>query len=271
MGKGTDWRAGAGNHVAPWIVGAHDKAEIFRSSGECRCGARRQTDRNERALRRGAKAIRAGIMRRISQLFEGDCIGMTEREADTACQRAIAQTICPDNPFIPAQAGIRLRAGYEKAGDCSTKNTGPFVRDNIACALIASALCDHGKQFQDGFDAVGKRNKAKRCGACTIAADGDVKPDVTIMDLRAQSNVGGDCLKAEHSAAVDRDGNLWRQSRRDRALRQHAAQRGGQRAGIENFSVANTGECISEHRNAAICCDAERSDVGCESWSGHGT
>ena len=109
------------------------------------------------------------------------------------------------------------------------KTLAPFVRDNIACAPIASALCDYGKQIQGGFDAVSKRDNAKRCGARIIAADGDGKPHVTITRLRAQPNVGGDCRKAERSAAVDRDRNLWRRSRRHRELRQYAAQCGGER------------------------------------------
>ena len=93
MRGGTNRRAGARDNEAPRIVGTYDKAQSFGFDRKALERIGRNPDSQHNPRRRRAQSARAGGGCGFRQLIERRRVSMTEREAETVCQRTVAKAM----------------------------------------------------------------------------------------------------------------------------------------------------------------------------------
>jgi hypothetical protein len=154
-----------------------------------------------------------------------------------------------------AVIALRQRTAV-RACKCVRKTIDSLGGDDVACAR--APLRQNKQQTRDSLDAIAWCDNAEVDCSCFVAADGKPQHHLTIVQLRAQADIGGNARKIKRSAAVDHDGNFGIETTAERLLRYGAAQYGGECACVEDFRSIKSGERIAQDWHAILASDAER-------------
>ena len=148
-----------------------------------------------------------------------------------------------------------------EVGDGRTEPCDALRRKNVARARIAATPRNDFEQARGGFDAARPATHAELDRARVVAADADAKRGSAVDRFCAQAHVGGKPLEMSAPPPSIATETLARESWRERRLRERAAQIGGERAGIEDFSGIEPGERIASEpeRRPPPRCRARRS------------
>ena len=148
----------------------------------------------------------------------------------------------------------------DKAGEGGCKGRCAIRRDYIACSRRMSVAGNDLEEPPRSFYCISRREDTESGRRRRIACDADVKYGGAVRQIGAEAYVGGKAVEAQCTAAIDYDGNFRSEPRRQRRVRQRAAQIGGEAAGVENFLDVEAGEHIGMDRNSILGCDSERGD-----------
>ena len=134
-----------------------------------------------------------------------------------------------------------------------------FGLQDITRAYVAAALRDDLQESNRGFYSLRNRDGTECDGAGTIAADGNPHHIAAVICSRFEPHVCRNGIKAERTSAVEDDGILRRQLRRERSLRQLMPEIGGECIGIKYLCRVDSSQGIGQNRNA-VDRDAECRD-----------
>jgi hypothetical protein len=169
---------------------------------------------------------------------------MSEGKADADCDIAVAKRVDANRLGRPPTR--RPRQLEESISNRAAKCRRAARGDDIPRTRVRPPRCDHAHDVHRGLDRMRGHDGAERRRALGIAREREVKP--CTLALCSHTQVGGNRVEVERTAAIERDRELRSDVRRESCCGERAPQLGGDRARIEHLFRNEPGESIAQNR-----------------------